>query len=601
METLFFELGLVIISAAIIGVISYYLKQPLILAYIAAGVLIGPFGFGLIQDIETINVIANVGIMLMLFLVGLEMNPKRLKGLGSVAFFTGLGQVLVTGIIGYFLLSIFGFSLIETVYLTIALTFSSTVIAVKMIYDKGDNNALYGQVAISVLLVQDVIAILALLALSGFQAGSFDFDLAGFGVILAEGIGLAIFAVLVAGKILGYIYRKIATSNELLILFSLGWAFLVALAAEYIGFNIEIGAFIAGISLASLPYTFEINAKAKVLRDFFITIFFVGLGAGIVFASITPFIGKLVVLSLFVVIGNPIIVMVIMGLLGYDRRSSFFTGLSIANISEFSLIVVAMGLGLGHLDQATVSMVAIIAVLTMTISSYFMTYNNRIYNRLSGILKIFEFRNVKTKLSTKKFGMKNHVILLGCGQMGQQILDQLKTFKEDYLVVDHDNAVIKNLIEKGITCIFGDIEDSELIHELDLEEAEIIISTLPGREGNLFLIKRLGLMPPEKRPIVITVANSGREGFELFNAGADYVILKPYLGAEHIHDINRKLYDLPEEPSTPIAAELAEDEKTKFKSDFQYAKLLHNLNKLRLAEIKQKIRKRHIVLKAKNG
>ena len=599
MESLFFELGLVIISAAVVGAICYYLKQPLILAYIGAGVLIGPFGLGLVYEIETIHIIAQVGIMLMLFLVGLEMNPARLKNLGLVAFATGIGQVLFTGVVGYGIAYAFGFPLIQAIYLAIALTFSSTVIAIKIIYDKRDNNALYGQVAIGVLLVQDIIAILALLALTGFKVGSFAFDFTHFGLVLVKGVILFTLAIVVARRLLGYVYNKIATSHELLILFSLAWAFLIALLSEKIGFNVEIGAFIAGISLASLPYTFEINAKAKVLRDFFITIFFVGLGVGLVFAAMGPLVVKFVILSLFVLIGNPIIVMVIMGALGYDKRTSFFTGLSVANISEFSLIVVAMGLSLGHLDQGVVSMVTVIALLTITMSSYMMTYNNWIYNRLRKILTIFEFRKTKTKLSSKKSGMSNHIILLGCGQMGHTILEQIKDFKEDYLIVDHDNGVIKDLIKKGITCIFGDIEDAELVNELDLEDAEIIISTLPNPEDNLFLIRHLEKIPHAKRPIIIVTSDSGREGLDLFNRGADYVILKPYLGAEHIHDINRQLYGLEEEVSLPLVEDVAEDTKSKFKSDHDYAKVLHNLNKLRLREIRQKIGKGHIVLKPK--
>lgn len=598
MESLFFELGLVIISAAIVGVICYYLKQPLILAYIGAGVLIGPFGLGLVHEIETIHIIAQVGIMLMLFLVGLEMNPARMKNLGLVAFATGIGQVLFTGVIGYAIVYAFGFPLIQAIYLAIALTFSSTVIAIKIIYDKRDNNALYGQVAIGVLLVQDIIAILALLVLTGFKVGSFAFDFSHFGLVLVKGVILFTLAIIVARRLLGYIYNKIATSHELLILFSLAWAFLVALLSQKIGFNVEIGAFIAGISLASLPYTLEINAKAKILRDFFITIFFVGLGAGLVFASMGPLIVKLVVLSLFVLIGNPIIVIVIMGALGYDKRTSFFTGLSVANISEFSLIVAAMGLSLRHLNMEVVSMITVIGLLTMTISSYMMTYNNWIYNRLRKVLTIFEFRKTKTKLSTKKSGMSGHVILLGCGQMGQQILDQVKEFKDEYLVVDHDNNVIKELIKKDITCIFGDVEDSELLRELDLENAEIVISTLPSPEDNLFLIKELEKIPHNKRPIVIVTSDSGREGLMLFNRGADYVILKPYLGAAHIHDINKQLYGLEEETGLQLVQEVAGDTK-KFKSDQDYAKVLHNLNKLRLAEIRQKIGKGHIVLTPK--
>jgi hypothetical protein len=301
-----------------------------------------------------------------------------------------------------------------------------------------------------------------------------------------------------------------------------------------------------------------------------------------------------------VLIGNPLIVMVIMGSLGYDKRTSFFTGLSIANISEFSLILVAMGLSLGHLGSDIVSMVTIIGILTMTISSYFMTYNNRIYNRVRDLLKIFEFKQVKTKLSSKKYGMQNHIILLGCGQMGQQILEQIKGFKDEYLVVDHDNGIIKELIKKDVPCIFGDIEDTELLQELDLEDAEIVISTLGDFDNNLFLIKYLSKLPRERRPILIITADSGRQGLELFNKGADYIILKPYLGAQHINEINRELYQLEKERVTPtLAAEIAEEEKSKFKSDHDYAKLLHNLNKLRLAEIKQKIQKKRIVLKPK--
>ena len=596
MESLFFELGLVIISASLMGVICYYLKQPLILAYISAGVLIGPFGFGFVQHIEVIHIIAQVGIMLMLFLVGLEMNPTRLKDLGVVAFATGVGQVIFTGLISYVLAVFFHFPIIETIYLTIALTLSSTVIAIKLIYDKRDNNDLYGQVTISILLVQDVIAILALLTLSGFRAGSFEFDYGRFGMIMLVGIILTVLAILIARYFLGYLYNKIATSRELLILFSLSWAFLVALMSEKIGFNIEIGAFVAGVSLASLPYTYEINAKAKVLRDFFITIFFVALGAGMVFDSMGPLIPKFILFTLFIVIGNPLIVMVIMGLLKYDKRTSFFTGLAIANISEFSFILIAMGGKLGHLSQEVISMVTIIGVLTMTISSYMMTYNSQIYNLLRPYLGIFEFKR-KTRLSNKRSGMQNHIILLGCDQMGQQILEQIKKFKDEYIVVDHDNSVIKNLIKKKITCIFGDVEDSELLNELDLEQAEIIISTLPNPEDNLFLIRHIESIPPKKRPIVIVTSNSGREGLMLFNHGADYVILKPYLGAEHVHQINRELYKLEGKLGLALTEIKPEGKEIQFKSDRDYARILHKLNKLRLAEIKLKINKKEILLK----
>lgn len=586
MEALFFEIGLVIISAALVGVVGYFLKQPLVLAYIAAGILIGPSVLGLVQDVHVIEIIAEVGIMLMLFLVGLEMNPKRLKNLGWVALVAGVGQVLFTGGIGYLLALWFGFETLPAVYLAIALAFSSTVIAVKLLYDKRDNNALYGQVTIGILLIQDIIAIIALLVLAGFKEGG-GVGLAEFGWLLGKGVLMVLGAVFIAGRFLSYLYNKIATSNELLILFSLAWAFAVALFASWLGFNIAIGAFVAGVSLASLPYTFEINAKAKILRDFFITIFFVALGAGMVFTSMGPLILPFIVLSLFVLIGNPLIILWLMGLLGYDKRSSFFTGLAVGNISEFSLILVALGLSLGHLEAQTVAMVTLIAVLTMTISSYGMTYNNSIYNFLKPFLDKIAIKHSKKRPSSKKAGMQNHLILLGCGQVGSQILDQVKRFKNEYVVVDHDSNVIQDLLKKKVSCMFGDIEDVELIQELDLPSAEIIISTLPNPEDNLFLITQISKFPPKERPIVLVTANSGREGMELFNKGADYVILKPYLGAAHLKSINKELYELEEEVGLGAISEGIQTDSTgRFKSDQDYAQLLHNLNKLRLAEIK---------------
>ena len=596
MENLFFEIGLVIIAAAVVAVIGYYLKQPLILAYILAGVLLGPVGFGFIKDPEFIQVVAEIGIMLMLFLVGLEMNVARLKDLGRIALVAGLSQILFTALVSFALIRLFGFTSLQSVYLAIALTFSSTVLAVKLLSEKKDTNSLYGQICIGILIVQDIVAILVLLVLSGFQKGSFDFDYFAFGLILIKSICLGIATVFIAEKLLKPIYNKIATSHELLIIFSLSWCFIIALLSQKSGFSIEIGAFIAGLSLANLPYTFEINAKAKVLRDFFITIFFVALGAGVTFASMGKLILPFIIITIFVLIGTPILMLILLGLLGYDKRTGFLSGLALANVSEFSLIIVALGYKVGHLNQEIVSMITIIAILTIVFSSYMIIYNDELYNFFKKYLNIFEL-NKKQKKDFQKKHLQDHIILLGCGNMGEQILEQIKFFKKDFIVVDHDNQVIKELIKKDIPCIFGDIEDEDLVEELDLENAETIISTLPNPTDNYFLLDRIKNISIEKRPIVIAMANSGREGMDIFRKGVDYVILKPYLGATHVHHINQELYDLEEnmgnvsgvfgkQPVNRISSHL--------ESDHDYAKLLHNLNNLRLKELKDKMKKKRL-------
>jgi len=595
-EYLLLEIGIVIISAAILGVILHYLKQPLVLAYILAGILIGPLGFGLITDPHFVHGISAIGIMLMLFLVGLEMSTSRLRDLGIVALVAGIGQVIFTGSIGFVIVKLFGFTTIQSIYLAVALTFSSTVIAVKLMSDKRDTHSFYGQICIGILIVQDILAIIALLLLAGFKEGSFAFDYAHFGGIFLKGAILATATVLISKHVLKYVYSRIANSHELLILFSLSWCFLISLLSMKIGFSMEIGAFIAGLSLANLPYTFEINAKSKVLRDFFITIFFAALGTGMVFGSVGTLVVPLIVLSLFVLIGNPIIVLVLMGRLGYDKRTAFFTGLNIANISEFSLIVIALGNKLGHLGEKVTSMVAIITVVTMVISSYMITYNRQLYKFFKKYLSIFEARQ-KKDITAKKKAFSNHIILLGCGHIGEQVLGQILSFKDDYVVIDHDNEVIKKLMSENINCLFGDIEDDELLEELDLEDAEIVISTLPHAEDNYFLLRYLSKMKKDDRPFVIAVADSGREGLEMSEQGVDYVILKPYLSAHHIHRINEEIYQIRKRlKHTSVSVSQKGRDHT---SDYKLAKTVGSLNDFKLKEIIEKIGRKEVTVVSK--
>lgn len=583
------ELGLVIISCGIMGVISYFLKQPLVFAYVVAGIIIGPYGFGFIQDTSFIDGIAKVGIALLLFLIGMEMNISKLKELGKVAVIAGVGQVLFTGLIGFGIISFFDFPMIQKVYLAIALVFSSTVVAVKLMSDKRDTHSLYGQICIGILIVQDVLAIIALLVLSGFATG--EFQVMSLVQSLGTGIIVAIVSSFISSKFLTKLYSKIATSHELLILFSITWCFIVALTCYQLGFSKEIGAFIAGLNLANLPYTYEINSKAKVLRDFFITIFFAGLGAGLVFGDISAYIAPIIILSLFVLIGNPIIVMSIMGAMGYDKRTSFFTGLNIANISEFSLIVVTLGRSLGHVSDSLYSAIGIIALVTMVTSSYMITYNNFLYSKLKHKLKFFEFK--KSNISqTKQKTLANHIIIMGVGQIGEQILEQVLSFKEDYIAVDNDNNVIKELINNDINCMFGDVSDEEVLQELDIKDAEILICTLPSIEVNHIILKELKEIPNSSRPFVIMVSNSAREGMELFVKGADYVIVKPYLSASKVHDINKHLYDLPDHhhhKKTITRNKTAKAMKDEHKSDKEIAFVLNKLNNMRLQEMKNKI------------
>ncbi len=599
MHSLFFEIGLVVISAALIALVSHRLRQPLILAYLGAGILIGPLGLNLVDNMEVMHIMAQIGIMLMLFLVGLEMNPEKLRHLGPVALLAGGGQVLATSFLGYLLCMAFGIPWTQAIYIALALGFSSTVIAIKLIYDKKDSNTLYAQASISILLFQDFLAIVALFVLSSLHQGQEGQSAMDFAQVLGKGALLIGLSVLAARKVLGRLYSVIAGSGELLVLFSFAWAFMVALASEWAGFGVEIGAFIAGVSLAGLPYAFEISVKGKVVRDFFITIFFVTLGAGMVFSSLSHSALQIAVFSALVLIGNPIIVLLLMNLLGYEKRTAFFTGLAIANISEFSLILIAMGYSAGYLDQQVVSAMTMVAILTMLLSSYAMTHNNWLYSKLKPLLSRLEIRKPFARLAGKSGAMRNHVVLIGCGQMGNQIAEQIRAFKEELLVADHDARVIQKMIERKIPCVFGDVEDEELLEELDLAHAELVISTISSPEDTLFLIRHISRLPKSARPMLMVTAETGREGLDFFRKGADYVILKPYLGAVHVQEVSKSLYSLKEGGPPALPEDWRKQaEQADFGQDDQYAHLLHGLNAGRLQELIREAAKKGLKKKA---
>lgn len=581
------EIGIILVTAAIAGIIAHFWKQPLVLAYILGGIAIGPYGLGLITDTEFIHGISAMGIMLMLFLVGIEINLAKIKELGLSAIVIGLGQIVLTGLCGFAVAYGFGFGLVPSIYIGFCLTLSSTVVVVKGLSDQKTLNSLYGKIVVGILIMQDLIAIIGLVLLKSVEAQSSDHLVLDFALLLLKGVILAIVSIVGLRRVLSSLYFRIAHSSELLVLASLSWCFIVALTAEYVGFSREMGAFIAGLSLADLPYALEISNKTKIVRDFFITIFFVSLGAGMMFAAINHLLLPLLVLSLFVIIGNPLIVIIIMKLLGFDSRSSFFAGMSIAQISEFSLIIIAMGAQLGHVNDSVVSIISMITIITISISSYMTSFNHRLYTLCKPLLKWLPTWRIHTrherKIVEKLF---DHIIMLGCGYSGQQLIDTLIKTGKSFVVVDHDPRVIDELSKKGINAVFGDVHDEELFHTLNVAKADMVISLLPKTIDNYPILEYIGTLPAKERPMYVASAEAGEEGFHLFHKGADYVTVKSALEAEHINLVQQDIYNV-----RPITEKATPNQNPVINSriaDKEYAQIVHKLSKIRLGELKQK-------------
>ena len=541
----FIVLSLILIIAVAVSGFMRLLRQPLIIGYIITGVIVSRYIINITDSSVSISTFAEIGVALLLFLVGLNLNPKMIKEVGKVSIITGVGQVVFTSLIGFGMAVYFGFSVITSTYIAVALTFSSTIIIMKILSDKGDLETLYGRIAIGFLIVQDLIAIFILMAISSVSSGA-DFTNIALQTVL-KGAGLVIFVFLVGVYILPQLTKAVARSQEFLLLFSIAWSLAVASLFLYFKFSIEIGALLAGITLSLSPYRYEISSKMRPLRDFFIVMFFVLIGTQMVFSDISQYIYPIIAFSAFVLIGNPLIVMVLMGLLGYTKKNSFLAGLTVAQISEFSLILIALGVKLGHLPLEILSLVTAVGIITIAGTTYFITYGSRIYPYLSRYLSIFEKNGKKIDEHAYHQDKAYEILLFGHNRIGYDLLESFKKLKKKFLIVDYNPEIVINLAKEGIDCKYGDASDSELLDGLNLNKAKAIISTIPDVDTNLLLINKI--KESKGNAIIVVMAHRIDDALKLYEEGATYVIMPHFLGGKqasfllekHGFDINKFL------------------------------------------------------------
>ena len=531
MTSSFFAFGLIIAAAAAFGAVARNFKQPLVLAYILVGVIAA--SLGIFQDGEiqgTIKFLAELGIAFLLFLIGLELKINEVRHLGKIAFITGLGQILFTGVLGFGLSKLLGFGNIESLYLALALTFSSTVIVVKLLSEKRDLNSLYGKVAVGFLLVQDLVAILALILIVAVGTG--DFSASDFVLTLTQG---AVFIALTFGLsrfVAPHVFNAVGKNTELIFITSIAWAMLFASAAGALGFSIAIGAFVAGIGLSTLKQEHQIASRIRPLRDLFIVIFFISLGLQLSFSNIITNLFPAVLLSLFVLVANPIIMIFIMGRLGFRKRTSFLSSVTLAQISEFSLVLVALGLTIGHLTQGVVNIVALVAIITISVSSYLILYSSKIYRTVGKYMPFFESKSLSEKVFQGDKEFKNHYVLVGNGRLGGEILKSLKKGGKEVVVVDFNPSVVRTLMDEGTDVIFGDIADREIVEKANVKDAKILISTVHDTDDTDELLEILK-EENARVPVVVTAADI-TEAHKFYRRGVNYVIIPRVLSSQYV-------------------------------------------------------------------
>jgi Kef-type K+ transport system membrane component KefB len=532
-DIILWDLGLIIVSATLLAHITRILKQPLIPAYVFAGILIGPLGLRLITNHDVIRSLSELGIAFLLFIVGLELDLRRLRDVGKAASSVALATGLIVFSTGTLVAVLIGFTGIEIVYIGLAITFSSTMVVIKILSDKNELETLHGRIILGILLMQDVMAILALSVLTTLD----DFTPITIAHSVTWGIGLFSIAIVVSKYVIPTIFKAISAAHELMFLTALSFFFLFAKMSDIAGFSVAIGAFIAGVSIATFPYNLEIVGKVRSLRDFFAIIFFVSLGMEIWISTIGAIIVPALTFLLFVVLFKPLVMMVMTSFMGYGRRASFLTGISLLQISEFSLILAMQGLLMDHISTELFSIIAFIAVVSITLTSYSIKYDKQLYRMISGHIMIFERFSSTDKIPQESLEEPKgtHTVVAGCHRMGYAIAKTLEKAEKEFIIVDFNPERVKTLITEGLPCIYGDIGDIDVLDKLHLRKADIVISTVADEEDSMLLISETKFHN-RKTPVIVTVENV-RQALELYDYGADYVIVPRMLSGVVVSDI----------------------------------------------------------------
>jgi len=565
-SALLFGISISILAATVLGFCFNVLKQPLILAYIAAGIAIGPrIGFGFIQSKSDISTIAEIGLILLLFMIGLELDLKKVKESGKSLILTGIFQFIlcVSMGLGFFLL--LGFTLkgqapytyevlgvqilggpYDLLYLAACIGLSSTTIVVKLLYEKFELDTLAGRLTVGVLIFQDLWAVILL----GLQPNLTSPQI---GVILwsfAKGASLVLLSLLMSKYILGFLFRTIAKVPEIMLVASLGWCFLIAGLAAQLGLSMEMGALIAGVALSTFPYNLDIIGKIINIRDFFIVLFFVGLGMVIPNPLAKP--GLLLIAGLiagFLVLTRFLSIYPLLYGLGNGNRVSLLSSINLSQASEFALVIAFIGSQAQprHIGPDIVTLVIFVFVLTSIASTYMIKYNQGLQNVLRTGLEKLGLKSMEQVTREDRHAVAPDVALLGFYRVASAFVSEIESLqshlKEKLIVVDFNPVVFRELKRRGIKVVYGDISNEQTLHHAGIEEAKVVVSTITDDilvgTSNMNLIRQIRHLAPQARIVVTAVSRS--QALKLYEAGADYVLRPNYLTGRHLLEVLDRL------------------------------------------------------------
>lgn len=535
MENIFYQLGLVLILASAMGLLVFKARLPLVVAYLVTGLVLSLLKLFDLGHSPVFEVLPEIGIAFVLFLIGMELKLSELKALGKPIIISALGQMIISTLLGFGISKLLGFGDTEAVYLGLGLAFSSTIVVVKMLMESRDLTSLYGKLSIGILLIEDLVAIVVLMVIS--VGGSvFSTDLQNslpLLILLLKAIGLFILTFALSKYILNKVFESMAHSVELLFITSITWCFAFTSLAVLAGFSIEIGAFLAGVALASSPYHLQIQAKIKPMRDFFLALFFIYLGSTAELGDLRSYLPIILAFTAYALVVKPVVYMLLLGRFGFKKHTTFQAALNLSQVSEFSLIVLLVGANAGLVAPVTISIMAAVAVLSITVSSILISFSRKIYKPLSPFMGFMERRGKSHFFEQKTENtLSEHIIVIGAHRVGGPIIKYLHKSKIPFVVMDFNPSIVRDLADQGINAVYGDIGDPEIIDALRIEEAKLIICTASDVHDNELLFEVI--REKNKDATIILRATDAEHANSLKELGADYVLLPERVSGDYI-------------------------------------------------------------------
>ena len=550
------EIGIILAVAALCALLARMVKIPLLVGYIGAGLILGPLlvHFGANQNV--LQESQRVAFTFLLFLVGLETDWAQARLQLQSGFVVASLQMLGSFGFGFIVAYLFGLSWHIALFLGLCLTFTSGLVALKLLAEQHDLSSLHGRLASSILVVQDLIAIIALTVIQGYAGRYYLTTTQEIAFLIMKGIAVAVIFITASRLLLPKLFKNIAHSSELLLLASLAWCFAGTTLFQLFDLPLEAGALLAGLSLAALPYSIETVSKIRSLRDFFLIFFFINVGITLVVPA-PSYIALTIVLITGVTLGRPLITYLSLSLSGYRSRSAFLTSISQGSLSELAIVFAIVGAKTLHVSEQLISAISLTMIVSMCISAVQTMYRQHIYKSLQPVLRLTErghHRHIHLITGNQLEELHDHVVIFGYHRMGYPILQQLLKHNQPVLVVDFNPDVINKLRNSDIKAIYGDIEDEQIFYTSGVAKASMVISTIPRRSETDFLLKMVKELNPKAQ--IIVTAKTVDDALHYYQHHASYVLVPHLLGSEHVAQL---LQHQRQGTITTLAAKQAEE------------------------------------------